>query len=233
MLVVMQSHATYSLLPNAWLPISADAAQSAKPGTNGNGMIRHFYLASSLRLCTRSLPSNQTTQPPLPPHNDGAARRVSALDSGAPIEEIQTMKESLGGTLGYFLFRFGASLAAAMGILGLFLTIVGVYGIVSYAAAQRTQELGVRIALGASPRQVLAILLKQGAKLVAAGLLFGLAGAWGLTRAMSHMFVGVSPSDPLTYISVAALVSFITLFACWVPAQRALLVDPMIALRHE
>jgi predicted permease len=158
---------------------------------------------------------------------------IHALDANAPVEEIQTMKESLGGALGYFLFRLGASLAAAMGLLGLLLAVVGVYGVVSYAATQRTQELGVRMALGASPRQVLALLLKQGAKLVAAGLLFGLAGAWALTRAMSSMLVGVSPSDPLTYLSVAALLSFITLLACWIPARRAMRVDPMVALRYE
>jgi predicted permease len=158
---------------------------------------------------------------------------ILALDASDPIEEIQTMKESLGGTLGYFIYRLGASLAAAMGLLGLLLAVVGVYGVVSYAATQRTQELGVRMALGASPRQILALLLKQGARLVAAGLLFGLAGAWALTRAMTHMLVGVSPSDPMTYISVAALLSFITLLACWIPARRAMRVDPMVALRYE
>jgi predicted permease len=160
-------------------------------------------------------------------------REIQALDANDPIEEIQTMKESLGGTLGYFIYRLGASLAAAMGLLGLLLAVVGVYGVVSYAATQRTQELGVRMALGASPRQILALLLKQGARLVAAGLVFGLAGAWALTRAMTHMLVGVSPSDPLTYLSVAALLSFITLLACWIPARRAMRVDPIIALRYE
>jgi predicted permease len=158
---------------------------------------------------------------------------IQALDANDPIEEIQTMKESLGGTLGYFIYRLGASLAAAMGLLGLLLAVVGVYGVVSYAATQRTQELGIRMALGASPSQILTLLLRQGAQLVAAGLLFGLAGAWLLTRAMSHMLVGVSPSDPVTYISVAALLSFITLLACWIPARRAMRVDPIVALRYE
>jgi predicted permease len=158
---------------------------------------------------------------------------IQALDANDPIEEIQTMKESLGGTLGYFIYRLGASLAAAMGLLGLLLAVVGVYGVVSYAATQRTQELGIRMALGASPCQILALLLRQGAQLVAFGLLFGLVGAWLLTRAMRHMLVGVSPSDPLTYLSVAALLSFITLLACWIPARRAMRVDPMVALRYE
>jgi predicted permease len=160
-------------------------------------------------------------------------REIRASDANAPIEEIQTMNESLGGTLGYFIFRLGASLAASMGLLGLLLAIVGVYGVVSYAATQRTQEVGIRMALGASPRQILSLLLRQGAQLVAAGLVFGLAGAWALARAMSFMFVGVSPSDPLTYFSVATLLSVITLVACWIPARRAMRVDPMVALRYE
>jgi predicted permease len=160
-------------------------------------------------------------------------RQILKLDSNAPIEQIQTMKESLGGALGYFLFRLGASLAAAMGLLGLLLAVVGVYGVVSYAATQRTQELGIRMALGASPRQILALLLKQGVRLVAAGLLFGLAGAWALTRAMSFMLFGVSHSDPVTYMAAGALLSGITLLACWIPARRAMRVDPMVALRYE
>jgi putative ABC transport system permease protein len=160
-------------------------------------------------------------------------RQVLALDADAPIEEIQTMEESLSGTLGYFLFRVGASLAAAMGLLGLLLAVVGVYGVVSYAATQRTQEIGIRIALGASPRRILALLLTQGARIVAAGLLFGLAGAWVLTRAMSHMLVGVSPSDPVTYAAVSGLLSTVALLACWIPARRATKVDPVVALRYE
>jgi predicted permease len=160
-------------------------------------------------------------------------REILALDRNAVIEDIQTMKQSLNGALGYFIYRLGASLAAAMGLLGLLLAIVGVYGVVSYASTQRTQELGIRMALGASPRQILTLLLKQGARLIAAGLLFGLAGAWALTRAMTHMLVGVNPSDPLTYLSVAGLLSFITLLACWIPARRAMRVDPMVALRYE
>jgi|SRR5579859_473103 len=160
-------------------------------------------------------------------------QEIQALDANDPIEEMRTMEETLGGALGYFIFRLGASLAAAMGVLGLLLAIVGVYGVVSYAATQRTQELGIRMALGASPRQILALLLRQGAKLVAAGLFAGLAGALALSRVMTHMLVGVSPSDPVTYISVAALLIAVTLLACWIPARRAMRVDPIVALRYE
>jgi predicted permease len=160
-------------------------------------------------------------------------QQIFAMGGEAAIEDIQTMKQALNGALGYFMFSLGASLAAFMGLLGLLLAIVGVYGVVSYAAAQRTQELGIRMALGASPRQVLGLLLRQGAQLVAAGLFFGLIAAWTLARAMTHMLVGVSPSDPLTYFFVAALLATITLLACWIPAHRAMRADPMVALRHE
>jgi len=160
-------------------------------------------------------------------------QQIFALGGETAIEDVQTMKQALNGALGYFMFRLGASLAAFMGTLGLLLAIVGVYGVVSYAASQRTREFGIRMALGASSGQVLGLLLRQGAQLAGAGLLFGLLGAWALTRAMTHMLVGVSPSDPLTYFSVAALLSAVTLLACWVPAQRAMGADPMVALRHE
>lgn len=160
-------------------------------------------------------------------------KQLSALGGEAAIEDIQTMKQTLNGALGYFMFRLGASLSAFMGVLGLLLAIVGAYGVVSYAATQRTQEFGIRMALGASPGQILRLLLRQGAQLVGAGVFFGLIAAWALSRAMTHMLVGVSSSDPLTYISVAALLSTITFLACWIPARRALQVDPIVALRYE
>jgi predicted permease len=187
-------------------------------------LTQHFTAQRTLQIRSEMPPESLA---PIVQHE------IQALDANDPIEEIQTMKESLGGTLGYFIYRLGASLAATMGLLGLLLAVVGVYGVVSYAATQRTQELGIRMALGASPRRILTLLLRQGAQLVSAGLVFGLVGAWLLTRAMSHMLVGVSPSDPLTYVSVAALLSFITLLACWIPARRAMRVDPMVALRYE
>jgi predicted permease len=192
----------------------------------------YFYLPLAQNFTAERVLQIRSSMPPGPLISE-VQHEILALDGNAVIEDIQTMKQSLNGALGYFMFRLGAALAAAMGFLGLLLAVVGVYGVVSYAATQRTQELGIRMALGASPRQVLALLLKQGAQLVAAGLFFGLAGAWALTRAMSHMLVGVSPSDPLTYLSVAALLTFVTLLACWIPARRAMRVDPMVALRYE
>jgi predicted permease len=192
----------------------------------------YFYLSLEQQLPSERVLQIRSAMPPesLVPQ---IQQEIAALGAGEAIEHIQTMKQSLNGALGYFLFRLGASFAAAMGSLGLLLAIVGVYGVVSYAATQRTHELGVRMALGASPRQVLALQLRQGARLVAAGLFCGLAGAWALTRVMSFMLVGVSPSDPLTYFSVSALLVFVTLLACWLPARRAMHSDPILALRYE
>jgi predicted permease len=160
-------------------------------------------------------------------------QEIRALDPAMTIVDMRTMKESLEGGTGFFIFRLGASLAAMMGTLGLILAIVGVYGIVSYAAIQRTREIGIRMALGANTLQVLGLIIGQGMRLVLAGILAGLLAAWLLTRTMTHMLVGISASDPVVYIGVSVLLSFVALLACWLPARRAAKVDPMVALRYE
>ena len=142
------------------------------------------------------------------------------------------MRHSLAGANGFFLFRLGASLAGAMGILGLALAVVGVYGVVSFAASQRTREIGIYMALGASPRDVLSLILRQGVYLVAAGMVAGLAGAFAITRLMGSLLL-VSPSDPFTFIGVTLMLAAIALWACYVPAIRAARVDPTVALRYE
>jgi ABC-type antimicrobial peptide transport system permease subunit len=149
------------------------------------------------------------------------------------ILDLRTMKESLAGAKGFFTFCLAASLAAAMGTLGLILAIVGVYGVVSYSATQRTHEIGIRRALGTSSNDIRARIFGQGIRLVLGGVLVGLLGAWALTRAMTHMLVGVSPSDPVTYAGLAIVLSCVALLACYVPTRRAMRVDPMVALRYE
>ena len=147
--------------------------------------------------------------------------------------DIETMNQLLEGALGFFAYRLAATLAAALGIIGLILAIVGVYGVVSFAASQRTREFGIRMALGASSRDILNLIWLQGVRLVTAGVAIGTAAAWAFSRAMTHVISGISASDPVAYIAVATLLAIVALVACWIPARRATRVDPMIALRYE
>jgi ABC-type antimicrobial peptide transport system permease subunit len=158
---------------------------------------------------------------------------VRALDPNMPISSIKTMNQSLEGGNGFLIFRVGATLAGAMGILGLTLAVVGVYGVVSFTASQRTHEIGIRLALGAERGAILRLVLRQGLGLVGAGVLAGLVAAWALTRAMANLLVGVSPTDPLTFTSAVLVLAAIAIWACYMPARRAMRTDPMVALRYE
>jgi macrolide transport system ATP-binding/permease protein len=159
--------------------------------------------------------------------------QIHELAPDLPITQVQTMTESLQGANGFFFFRFGAQLTATMGFLGLILAVVGIYSVVSYAAVQRTQEIGIRMAMGAAPRDILKMVLRQGLGVVGIGLALGLVVALAGTRVMGSLFVGIKPSDPLTFIVVVLLLTGIALFACWIPAYRATRIDPLAALRYE
>jgi ABC-type antimicrobial peptide transport system permease subunit len=143
------------------------------------------------------------------------------------------MTQALQGVNGFFFFRFGAQLTGTMGLLGLILAVVGVYSVVSYAAAQRTHEIGIRMALGAEPRDIMRMVLRQSIAIVALGLAIGVAAAFAGTRAIGNLIVGIKPTDPVTFVSVIVLLSGIALVACWIPARRATRVSPLTALRYE
>ncbi len=143
------------------------------------------------------------------------------------------MTQSLQGLNGFFIIRFGAQLTAALGLLGLALALVGLYSVVSYAATQRTNEIGIRMALGAAQGDILKMILRQGVGVLGIGLGIGLLLALLGTRAIANLFVGVKPNDPLTFGVVAILLAVIALLACWIPARRATRVDPLVALRYE
>jgi predicted permease len=162
-----------------------------------------------------------------------ARREIQSLGPGMPVLLLQTMKEAVTGAKGLFLYRLGAALAASLAVLGLLLASVGVYGIVSYATAQRTQEIGIRIALGAGSRDISALVLGGALRWMLSGVLAGLAGAWALTRIMGHNLFGVTSTDPVTYSASAALIAAVALVACWIPFRRAVRVDPVVALRSE
>ena len=149
------------------------------------------------------------------------------------VSQVQTMRQALEGINGLFFFRFGAQLTGTMGLLGMILAVVGVYSVVSYAAAQRTHEIGIRMALGAKPADILNMVLLQSLVVVGIGMGVGLAAALVGTRAIASLIVGIRPTDPVTFLVVAALLAVIALVACWIPARRATRVSPLVALRYE
>jgi predicted permease len=159
--------------------------------------------------------------------------QIHDLAPDLPILNAGTMQQGVHGLGGLFMFRLAAALAGVMGILGLTLATVGVYGVVSFGAAQRTREIGIRMALGASRRAVLVAIVRQGLQLTLIGIGSGLAGAFALSRLLRSMLVGVNPGDPGTFIALSLLLIAIALLASYIPARRATKVDPMVALRYE
>jgi ABC-type antimicrobial peptide transport system permease subunit len=125
------------------------------------------------------------------------------------------------------------TLLGVFALLALLLASVGIYGVLSYMVGQRTKEIGVRMALGAQRVDVLCMVLRDGARMTLVGVVVGVVGAMGLTRLMASMLFGVKPMDPLTFIAVTSLLCAIAMLACYVPARRAMKVDPMEALRHQ
>lgn len=162
-----------------------------------------------------------------------AAEQVHALVPELPIFISQTMEQSLQGGNGFFLFHLGSKLTGALGLLGLALALVGVYGVISYVASQRTHEIGVRMALGASRGTILRMILRQGLVLVGGGVVAGLLLAFLAGRGISNFLVSVSPSDPLTLGLVAVFLTAVGLLASYIPARRAMKVEPLRALKYE
>jgi putative ABC transport system permease protein len=129
--------------------------------------------------------------------------------------------------------RFVTILLGIFAVSALLLATVGIYGVISYSVAQRRQEIGIRMALGAAPRNVCRLIIGQGLKLTAFGLGIGLLGSLALTRVVSSFLFGVTATDPGTFAAVFAVLAIVAILASYIPAQRATRVDPMVALRHE
>jgi predicted permease len=162
-----------------------------------------------------------------------AQREIRALNPDLPVYDVRSMTRTLGGGNGFFLLQMGALFGGGLGVLGLLLALVGIYGVVSYSASQRTQEIGVRMALGARPRDIVRLVVGHGLILVMAGIGAGLLGSLGVGRLLTNLLFGVSPTDPLTFAGVPLVLGAMALVASYIPAFRATKVDPMKALRQD
>jgi predicted permease len=158
-------------------------------------------------------------------------RAVKQMDPREVIYGVQTMDEVLAGSLA--ARRLSMILLGIFAALALILSCVGIYGVISYVVGQRTHEIGVRMALGAQRRDVMRLVLLEGAKMALFGVAAGIAAALGLTRLMADELFGVTAQDPLTFGGVATVLTLVALLACYLPARRAVRVDPMVALRYE
>jgi len=156
---------------------------------------------------------------------------VWSANSNLPLASVRTMQEVYDKSVARTSFTL--VMLGLAGIMALALGIIGIYGVMSYTVSQRQREIGIRLALGAQSGDVLQMVLRQGTVLVLVGVAIGIGAALGLTRLMSNLLYGVTSHDPLTYIGFAALLILVALLACYIPARRATLVDPMVALRYE
>ncbi|HEV8431374.1 MAG TPA: ABC transporter permease [Pyrinomonadaceae bacterium] len=162
----------------------------------------------------------------------GSVRQIiGEVDPDQPISNVATMAEVLGTEAAQR--RMGMILLAGFALLALLLASLGIYGVLAYFVTQHTNEIGVRQALGATPRNILFMVLKKGMGLTLIGVAIGLASAFALTRLMSSLLFGVKASDPLTFVTVPLLLALVALLACYIPARRATKVDPLVALRYE
>jgi predicted permease len=185
------------------------------------------YNTSTLRLFVR-------TSRDASPLVADVRNAIRSIDPALPIYDARTLNEHM--QVAVFAQRMAADLLGAMGVLALLLAAIGLYGVMAYAVSQRTQELGIRLALGASPQSLLSMIVGQGMTLTAIGLVIGLAlalGAFGSIGAVRTLLPGISPLDPITFVAVPILLGLIALLATWIPGRRAGKVDPLVALRYE
>ncbi|HKC85430.1 MAG TPA: FtsX-like permease family protein, partial [Blastocatellia bacterium] len=158
-------------------------------------------------------------------------REIHSLDPQLPLYNVRPMERIIDDSVA--AQRLSTLLFGGFAALALAMAAIGIYGVMSYAVAQRTHEIGIRVALGARTRDVLKLVVTQGMKPALAGIAIGLAASFGLTRLMKSLLFDVSATDPLTFVVITLLLTAIGLLACWIPARRATKVDPMAALRTE
>src|SRR5262249_378043 len=211
--------------PTEIIGVVANVRNEDLDGLEDPGVRFPFAQVPSLGTLVIRAPGDQTWIAP------AVRSELAALDPRLPLSEVKAMeqivyerrspKELMLWTLGAFA------------VMALLMAAVGTYAVMAYAVAQRTHEIGVRVALGALPSDILKLVLRRGLSLVLLGVCLGLAGAFAMTRALKGLLYSVSATDPLTFIGVSLLLAMVALLACYVPARRAMKVDPVVALRCE
>jgi putative ABC transport system permease protein len=161
----------------------------------------------------------------------GLRENIKQVDKDQYVGAIQPMTKLVAESVARR--RFNAMLTGLFAMVALLLASVGIFGVLNYIVAQRTQEIGLRVCLGAQTRDVLRLVLGQGVRLILLGLTLGLAASFALTRVLTGMLFGVTPTDPSTFVAVSFLLTSVALLACYIPARRATKVDPLVALRYE
>jgi len=156
---------------------------------------------------------------------------VWSIDKDQPVSNVRTMNQVLSDTVSQE--KFQTLLLTLFGGLAVLLACIGLYGLISYAVTNRTNEIGLRLALGARQADVLTLILKQGLVITLVGIVIGLSAAFAVTRILAGMLFEISPTDPVTFFGSAALLFVVAVVACYLPARRATKVDPLVALRYE
>jgi predicted permease len=217
--------------PNPWFTVKGVVADSLQ--TQLDTQVRPEVAFPMAQMAWRYRRMNLVIRTNVEPQGMVGAiqREIWAVDKDQPVYEVETFDTLVGRSIGER--RFAMFLLALFAVLALVLASVGIYGVISYSVTERTHEIGLRIALGAQQGDVLKMVLRQGLRLALIGVAIGLAGALALTRLMSTLLYQVSTYDPLTFIGIALLLAGVAALACYLPARRAMKVDPMIALRYE
>jgi putative ABC transport system permease protein len=215
--------------PRPWMLIAGVVKDVKSDGLDAESTPEMYMpysqnVSSGMTLVVRTL-SN--------PSNSVAAVReqVQSIDKDQPVYDIRTLAQLLGEAVAQR--RLNMLLLGAFALIALLLATSGIFGLMTYMVTQRTREIGIRMALGAQKSDILKLIFGRGMSLTMIGLGVGLAAAFALTRLMSSLLFGVSATDPLTFLSVASLLAIVALIACYIPARRAMKVDPLIALRYE
>lgn len=219
--------------PQPWISIVGVAADVRQMGVDAPVKAEMYLPYRQVKTHSAFTPRDLVIRTSVEPTSLVAAVRqvIHEIDPGQPVMNVRTMDQVLGEQMAQR--RLGMLLLTAFAALALLMASLGIYGVLSYFVAQRTPEIGVRMALGAQPRDVLKLVIGQGMRLTVLGVVIGLVGAFALTRLMKSLLFGVSSTDPVTFALIAVLLTVVALFACYVPARRATKVSPMIVLRDQ